>query len=48
MSSKSKTSSVISFICKPKKRRPGVHAKSKSSKTKTSKNYVKLYAGQGK
>jgi hypothetical protein len=28
--------------------RPGVHAKSKTSKLKTSKNYKKKYKGQGK
>lgn len=28
--------------------RKGVHAKSKTSKLKTSKNYVKPYKGQGK
>lgn len=28
--------------------RPGVHAKSKSSSLKGSKNYKKLYRGQGK
>lgn len=28
--------------------RPGVHAKTKSSKLKSSKNYKKLYRGQGK
>ena len=28
--------------------RPGVHSKSKSSKLKTSKNYVKKNVGQGK
>ena len=28
--------------------RPGVHAKSKTSKLKSSKNYKKLYGGQGK
>ena len=33
---------------KPKKRRPGVHAKKKTSKLKTSKNYKKSYAGQGR
>jgi hypothetical protein len=27
--------------------RPGVHAKTKTSKLKTSKNYKKLYKGQG-
>jgi hypothetical protein len=48
MAAKAKTSSVISFIKKPKKRRPGIHAKSKTSKNKTSKNYSKQYAAQGK
>ena len=33
---------------KPKVRRPGVHAKTKVSKLKSSKNYKKLYRGQGK
>jgi hypothetical protein len=28
--------------------RPGVHAKTKVSKLKSSKNYKKLYRGQGK
>lgn len=28
--------------------RPGIHAKSKTSKLKSSKNYKKLYGGQGK
>jgi hypothetical protein len=31
----------------PKKKRPGVHSKSKSSKIKGSKNYVKRNVGQG-
>ena len=31
-----------------KKKRPGVHAKTKTSKLKQSKNYRKLYKGQGK
>lgn len=29
-------------------RRKGIHSKSKSSKLKSSKNYVKKYKGQGK
>lgn len=33
---------------KKKISRPGVHAKSKTSKLKGSKNYVKLNKGQGK
>jgi hypothetical protein len=28
--------------------RPGVHAKTKSSKSKTSRNYKKSYRGQGR
>ena len=36
------------FIKKSKTKRPGVHAKSKSSKIKQSKNYVKKYRGQGR
>ena len=36
------------YIDKPKKKRPGVHAKSKTSKIKSSKNYSKVYRGQGK
>jgi len=31
-----------------RKKRPGIHAKSKSSKLKNSKNYVKTYRGQGR
>jgi len=32
----------------PKVSRPGVHAKSKTSSLKSSKNYKKMYSGQGK
>ena len=32
----------------PKKKRPGVHSKSKNSKLKSSKNYVKKYKRQGR
>jgi len=39
---------ISAYIKKAKKKRPGVHAKSKTSKLKTSKNYVKKYRGQGK
>jgi hypothetical protein len=28
--------------------RPGIHSKTKNSNSKTSKNYVKKYAGQGR
>jgi hypothetical protein len=45
---KAKAQSTISFVRKPRKKRPGVHAKSKASKSKNSKNYVKAYIAQGK
>jgi hypothetical protein len=48
MAAKAKTQASVSFIGKPKKKRPGVHAKSKQSKNKNSKNYVKSYVSQGK
>jgi hypothetical protein len=35
------------FIAIPKVKRPGIHAKSKTSKLKSSKNYKKLKKGQG-
>ena len=39
---------INNYTQKKKIKRKGVHAKSKTSKLKTSKNYVKLYKGQGK
>jgi hypothetical protein len=36
------------YFEKSKKKRPGVHSKSKSSKIKGSKNYAKAYIGQGR
>lgn len=45
---KVKTSTNTTRIKKPKVKRPGVHAKSKTSASKRSKNYVKMYAAQGK
>lgn len=44
---KVKTSSVATHKAKPKRKRPGIHAKSKTSKLKNSKNYKKLNRGQG-
>ncbi len=38
----------VSYVEKTKVRRPGVHAKTKVSKSKTSKNYSKRYKGQGR
>jgi hypothetical protein len=48
MAAKAKGNTVSSYISKPKVKRPGVHAKSKSSKLKTSRNYAKAYRAQGK
>ena len=36
------------YVSSPKKKRPGIHAKSKTSKLKSSKKYKKIYRGQGK
>ena len=39
----------ISHYVRPaKKKRPGVHSKTKNSRSKGSKNYVKAYRGQGR
>ncbi len=40
--------SSSSLMEKPKIRRSGVHAKTKTSKTKKAKNYKKPYKGQGR
>ena len=45
---KIKTNTSVVKLEKPKVKRPGVHAKCKTSKLKSSKNYKKLYRGQGK
>ena len=39
---------LVAYRKQAKKKRPGVHAKTKTSKSKNSKNYVKLYKGQGR
>ena len=39
---------LFAFKEKSKVRRPGVHAKTKTSNNKQSKNYVKKYKGQGR
>jgi len=46
-STKSTSSSSSLYTEKPKVSRPGVHAKTKTSKLKQSKNYKKTYRGQG-
>lgn len=43
-----KNTSSIKYQARPKTSRPGVHSKTKASKHKTSKNYLKKYVGQGK
>jgi hypothetical protein len=44
---KVKAAVSATWKAKSKVSRPGVHAKTKTSKTKTSKNYKKTYRGQG-
>jgi len=39
---------ITAYVLKPRKRRKGIHAKTKTSKLKSSKNYVKPYKGQGR
>ena len=39
---------LSTYTKKTKVRRPGVHAKSKTSNNKKSRNYVKHYRGQGR
>jgi len=43
-----KSGMFASFNAKPRRKRPGVHAKTKSSKLKGSRNYAKSYRGQGR
>ena len=43
-----RSQTVTLYKDKPKISRPGIHAKTKTSKSKKSKNYKKLYKGQGK
>jgi hypothetical protein len=43
-----KTTIERSFLKKPKVKRKGIHAKTKSSSNKNSKNYKKPYTAQGR
>lgn len=43
-----KITNTVEKTDKPKVKRPGVHSKSKTSSLKSSKNYKKLYRGQGR
>lgn len=45
---KTKSAPSSTKVEKGKVSRPGVHAKTKTSSLKSSKNYRKLYRGQGK
>lgn len=42
------SASVKKFLARPKKKRKGIHAKTKHSHSKRGKNYSKAYRGQGK
>lgn len=48
MTKKTKVSEIKKFTAKPKAKRSGVHAKTKTSKNKGSQNYVKPYNKQGR
>jgi len=43
-----KATTTVKVYIKPKVSRPGVHAKTKTSKLKNSKNYKKKYKAQGR
>jgi hypothetical protein len=43
-----KQTNTVEKLVKPKISRPGVHAKSKTSSLKSSKNYKKKNVGQGR
>jgi len=45
---KAKSTTTAAVHVKPNISRPGVHAKTKTSISKTSKNYKKRYKGQGR
>lgn len=48
MAANVKASSAKEHIKKPKVKRAGVHAKTKTSKSKTATKYVKSYVAQGR
>jgi hypothetical protein len=45
---KAKGQAVSNWAPNPKKKRPGIHAKSKRSVSKRGKHYVKAYRGHGR
>ena len=48
MAKTKQTSATKMYNPSPKRKRPGVHSKKKTSKSERSKNYKKAYRGQGK
>jgi hypothetical protein len=48
MAKKTTSSASVQFKAKPRKKRPGIHAKSKTSMLKSSKNWKKGNRGQGR
>ena len=48
MAAKAKSSGSTTHSGRARKKRPGVHSKKKSSKSKRAINYKKLNVGQGK
>lgn len=47
-SPKQKQTTTFVLLKKQRKKRPGVHSKKKTATLKSSKNYKKLYRGQGR
>jgi hypothetical protein len=47
MAAKKSSAPLKQFIKRSKRKRPGIHSKTKYSKLKASKNYKKLNRGQG-
>lgn len=47
MAKKTNSAASIQFKKKPRKKRPGIHAKTKNSKLKSSKLWTKANVGQG-
>ena len=45
---KAKIREIKAWKAAPKKKRPGIHAKTKTGTHKHSKTYVKTYVGQGR
>lgn len=48
MAKKEKKTDISTGLAKARIKRKGVHAKSKASYSKVSKNYLKKYKGQGR